>query len=102
MSSQATSDPRSAGLQCFVESTIRLPAEEHEPDLLDLRVGVSHGVDRDGRGFAHRVAVRARRDRREGYRRRAELVRDAETCQVASSEELRGIAFAPVDRSDGV
>src|SRR6266566_4575740 len=102
MSSQATSDPRSAGRDRFVERAIGLSTEQDEPHLVHPRLGVPHRVQRDGCRLPHGVAVRAGRDRRERHRRRAELIRDAQTREVAPREERRRIAFAPVDRTDGV
>ena len=73
MSSQATSGlavSRSRALRRTRDT--RRPAQEDEPHLAHRRVGVPHRVQRDGRRLPHGVAVRARRDRRERHRRRAE------------------------------
>ena len=62
---------------------IRVGAEQHEPRLLHCRLRLAHPRKRLPKRVLERPAVGARRDEREGDRRRAELVRDRERPRVA-------------------
>src|SRR5581483_10553147 len=54
---------RRLGVERGGEGAVRIVAEEDEANELDVRLGTSHSLDRDLRGFLDRVAEDAGRDR---------------------------------------
>src|SRR5881396_1780845 len=80
------------------------PAEEDEADELDRwALRFPRGRDGDRGGQLDRIAVNARRDRRERDARATELCGHLEGTAVAQRQELRlaGFASAP-DGAEGV